>query len=45
MNSFGKEYVESTALFHWILDEKILYNNFDIDNNSDSYSIEFRYTV
>ena len=29
LNSFGKEYAAGSALFHWILDEKILYNNSD----------------
>ena len=37
-NSFGKEYAAGSALFHWELDESILYN----DLNS---SIEFRYTM
>lgn len=40
LNSFGKEYAAGSALFHWELDEKILYNNFS-DGNS---TIEFRYT-
>ena len=38
MNSFGKEYAAGSALFHWLLDEEILYNN---KNNF----IEFRYTI
>lgn len=38
MNSFGKEYAAGSALFHWLLDEQILYND-----NDDI--IEFRYTV
>ena len=38
INSFGKEYAAGSALFHWLLDEKILYND-----NPDT--IEFRYTV
>lgn len=38
MNSFGKEYAAGSALFHWILDENILYNK---SNNN----IEFRYTI
>lgn len=41
LNSFGKEYAAGSALYHWLLDEKILYNDFS-DNNS---LIEFRYTV
>lgn len=41
INSFGKEYAAGSALFHWILDEHILYNTF-IDNN---FIIEFRYSV
>ena len=41
LNSFGKEYASGSALFHWILDDKILYNRFD-DNNC---IIEFRYTI
>jgi len=41
LNSFGKEYAAGSALFHWILDELILYNKFENDN----LSIEFRYTV
>jgi hypothetical protein len=39
MNSFGKEYAAGSALFHWILDEKILYN---MDNTNTIY---FRYTI
>ena len=38
MNSFGKEYAAGSALFHWLHDEKILYNDYDD-------TIEFRYTV
>ena len=38
INSFGKEYAAGSALFHWIHDYSILYN----DANSN---IEFRYTV
>lgn len=41
LNSFGKEYAARSSLFHWILDESVLYNNF-INNE---YIIEFRYTV
>lgn len=39
MNSFGKEYATGSGLFHWILDEDILYGK--IDENS----VYFRYTV
>jgi hypothetical protein len=35
LNSFGKEYASGSALFHWLLDEDILYNEDGI--------IEFRY--
>lgn len=28
-NSFGKEYSSGSALFHWIIDDKILYSNGD----------------
>ena len=38
MNSFGKEYASGSSLFHWLLDENILYNN-------TNESMEFRYTV
>jgi hypothetical protein len=38
LNSFGKEYAAGSALFHWLLDEDILYNY-----NPDC--IEFRYTM
>lgn len=38
LNSFGKEYAAGSALFHWLLDENILYNKFKND------VIEFRYT-
>ncbi len=38
MNSFGKEYAAGSSLFHWLHDEKILYNDYDD-------TIEFRYTV
>jgi hypothetical protein len=41
MNSFGREYAAGSALFHWILDEKILYNSFETGDNR----VEFRYTV
>ena len=41
LNSFGKEYAAGSALFHWILDENVLYNKFN-DNN---LLIEFRYTI
>jgi hypothetical protein len=41
LNSFGKEYAAGSALFHWELDEKILYNDFSDEN----LTIEFRYTV
>ena len=36
LNSFGKEYAAGSALFHWILDEDILYNK--------QNKIYFRYT-
>lgn len=36
MNCFGKEYAAGSSLFHWLLDEQILYN--DVDD-----TIEFRY--
>jgi hypothetical protein len=39
LNSFGKEYAAGSALFHWILDEHILYNKFETND-----IIEFRYT-
>ena len=39
MGCFGKEYASGSALFHWILDEDILYNKTVND------IIEFRYTV
>jgi len=39
LNSFGKEYAAGSALFHWLLDENILYNRFETNN-----VIEFRYT-
>jgi hypothetical protein len=41
MNCFGKEYAAGSALFHWLLDEKILYNSFENGDNK----IEFRYTI
>lgn len=41
LNSFGKELAAGSALYHWLLDEKILYNDFS-DNNC---LIEFRYTI
>jgi hypothetical protein len=40
LNSFGKEYAAGSALFHWILDENVLYNRFETND-----LIEFRYTV
>ncbi len=40
LNSFGKEYAAGSALFHWILDEDILYNKFESND-----IVEFRYTV
>lgn len=42
MNSFGKEYAAGSALFHWILDSEILYNNFTDQKNK---FIEFRYII
>lgn len=39
MNCFGKEYAAGSALFHWLLDEDVLYNK------SENDIIEFRYTV
>jgi hypothetical protein len=39
LNCFGKEYASGSALFHWLLDENILYNRFETNN-----VIEFRYT-
>lgn len=41
LNSFGKEYAAGSALFHWLLDESILYNKFKTNENT----IEFRYTI
>lgn len=41
LNSFGKEYSSGSALFHWLLDESILYNKFETNENI----IEFRYTI
>jgi hypothetical protein len=41
LNSFGKEYAAGSALYHWELDEKILYNDFSDGN----LTIEFRYTI
>jgi len=38
LNSFGKEQAAGSALFHWLLDEKILYND-------STNTIEFRYTI
>lgn len=38
LNSFGKEYAAGSALFHWIIDEDILYNQ-------TSNEIEFRYVI
>ena len=45
-NSFGKEYAAGSALFHWILDEQILYglNNNDNNNNNDN-TIYVRHTI
>jgi hypothetical protein len=37
MNSFGKEYAAGSSLFHWLLDEDVLYNS---END-----IEFRYVI
>jgi len=39
MNCFGKEYAAGSALFHWLLDEDILYGR------SKNDIIEFRYTI
>jgi hypothetical protein len=39
MNCFGKEYAAGSALFHWLLDEDILYGK------SGENIIEFRYTI
>jgi hypothetical protein len=39
MNCFGKEYATGSALFHWLLDEDILYGK------SGENVIEFRYTA
>jgi hypothetical protein len=36
-NTFGKEYAAGSALFHWILDEDILYGN--------SHAIHYRFTT
>lgn len=36
-NPFGKEYTSGSALFHWIIDKNILYN--------DSNKIQFRYVL
>lgn len=41
LNSFGKEYASGSALFHWLLDEQILYNKFETNENI----IEFRYII
>jgi len=38
LNSFGKEYAAGSALFHWIIDEDILYNK-------NQNEIEFRYVI
>ncbi len=38
LNSFGQEYAAGSALFHWIIDHDILYNDFQTNKN-----IEFRY--
>lgn len=40
LNSFGKQYASGSALFHWLLDEEILYNKFQSND-----IIEFRYTI
>jgi hypothetical protein len=37
VNSFSKEYAAGSVLFHWLLDEDILYSHGDI--------VHFRYTV
>lgn len=37
INSFGKQYASGSALFHWLLDEDILYGNGE--------NIEVRYTI
>lgn len=37
VNCFGKEYAAGSSLFHWLLDESILY--------SDGEVVHFRYTV
>ncbi len=37
LNSFGKEYAAGSALFHWLLDEDILYGKHN--------KIQFRYTI
>lgn len=39
MNCFGKEYAAGSALFHWLLDEDVLYGK------SGENVIEFRYTI
>jgi hypothetical protein len=39
MNCFGKEYAAGSALFHWLLDEDILYGK------TGENVIEFRYTI
>jgi hypothetical protein len=41
LNSFGKEYAAGSALFHWLLDESILFNKLETNENT----IEFRYTI
>lgn len=41
MNCFGKEYAAGSALFHWLIDENILYGNHEKYNNC----LEFRYVA
>jgi len=31
LNTFGKEYAAGSALFHWLLDETIIYNELNIN--------------
>ena len=38
MNCFGTGYAAGSSLFHWILDESILYNE-------NPHQVEFRYTI
>jgi hypothetical protein len=44
INSFGKEYASGSALFHWIIDEKIMYNMFDNDDEAMNV-VHCRFTV